>query len=78
VDTDKDGIILGLLAAEITAVTGRDPGEHYRRSPRARRAVYERIDAPARPRRRRRWRKAALPRGGHGADELAGEPITPS
>jgi phosphoglucomutase len=28
--TDKDGIILGLLAAEITAVTGRDPGEHYR------------------------------------------------
>ncbi|MCB0105691.1 MAG: phosphoglucomutase, alpha-D-glucose phosphate-specific, partial [Caldilineaceae bacterium] len=46
--TDKDGIILGLLAAEITAITGRDPGEHYREleatfgSP-----VYERIDAPA-------------------------------
>ncbi|HRW07752.1 MAG TPA: phosphoglucomutase (alpha-D-glucose-1,6-bisphosphate-dependent) [Caldilineaceae bacterium] len=46
--TDKDGIILGLLAAEITATTGRDPGEHYREleatfgSP-----VYERIDAPA-------------------------------
>ena len=28
--TDKDGIILDLLAAEITAVTGKDPGEHYR------------------------------------------------
>jgi phosphoglucomutase len=46
--TDKDGIILGLLAAEITAKTGRDPGEHYRDleglfgSP-----VYERMDAPA-------------------------------
>jgi len=46
--TDKDGIIMDLLAAEITAVTGRDPGEHYRSlgeefgSP-----VYERIEAPA-------------------------------
>ena len=28
--TDKDGILLDLLAAEITATTGRDPGEHYR------------------------------------------------
>lgn len=46
--TDKDGIIMNLLAAEITAVTGRDPGEHYQSlgeefgSP-----VYERIEAPA-------------------------------
>ena len=46
--TDKDGIILDLLAAEITAKTGRDPGEHYQEleakfgSP-----VYERMDAPA-------------------------------
>ncbi len=46
--TDKDGLILDLLAAEITARTGRDPGEHYRDlekqfgSP-----VYERMDAPA-------------------------------
>ncbi len=46
--TDKDGFILDLLAAEITAVTGKDPGEHYRAleaqfgSP-----VYARIDAPA-------------------------------
>lgn len=48
--TDKDGIILDLLAAEITALTGRDPGEHYQMlanefgSP-----VYARIDAPANP-----------------------------
>ena len=46
--TDKDGIILDLLAAEITATTQRDPGEHYKElqnqfgDP-----VYERIDAPA-------------------------------
>ena len=38
--TDKDGLILGLLAAEITARTGRDPGEHYRElTARVRRAV---------------------------------------
>ena len=48
--TDKDGLIMGLLAAEITASTGRDPGEHYQAleeqfgSP-----VYERMDAPATP-----------------------------
>ena len=48
--TDKDGIIMDLLAAEITSVTGRDPGEHYKDleaefgSP-----VYERADAPATP-----------------------------
>ena len=48
--TDKDGLLLGLLAAEITAVTGRDPGEHYRAitaelgSP-----VYTRIDTPCTP-----------------------------
>jgi phosphoglucomutase len=46
--TDKDGIIMNLLAAEIMAVTGKDPAEHYKDleelfgSP-----VYERIDAPA-------------------------------
>jgi phosphoglucomutase len=46
--TDKDGIILNLLAAEITATTGKNPGEHYEDlecrfgSP-----VYERLDAPA-------------------------------
>src|SRR5882672_9266620 len=48
--TDKDGLVPNLLAAEITARTGKDPGEHYRElkaefgTP-----VYERIDAPATP-----------------------------
>jgi phosphoglucomutase len=48
--TDKDGLIMNLLAAEITARTGKDPGEHYREltaqfgSP-----LYTRIDAPATP-----------------------------
>src|SRR5713226_9611413 len=46
--TDKDGIILGLLAAEMTAQTGRDPGELYVGLTREFGApVYERIDAPA-------------------------------
>jgi phosphoglucomutase len=48
--TDKDGIILNLLAAELTAVTGKDPGEHYQElagefGP----YFYTRIDAPATP-----------------------------
>ena len=46
--TDKDGLILGLLAAEITAVTGKDPGEHYRNlTERFGHSYYTRIDAPA-------------------------------
>jgi phosphoglucomutase len=46
--TDKDGIILGLLAAEISAKTGRDPGEHYREFTKEfGDPVYERLDAPA-------------------------------
>ena len=46
--TDKDGIILGLLAAEMTAVTNKDPGELYRDLTREYGdPVYERIDAPA-------------------------------
>ena len=48
--TDKDGILLGLLAAEITAVSGKDPGELYRElEGRHGAPVYERIDAPATP-----------------------------
>ena len=48
--TDKDGIILGLLAAEITAVTGKDPGVHYRElAARHGAPHYVRIDAPASP-----------------------------
>jgi phosphoglucomutase len=46
--TDKDGIILGLLAAEMTARTGRDPGQQYEAIvQRFGRPYYERIDAPA-------------------------------
>ena len=46
--TDKDGIIMGLLAAEMTAVTGKDPGELYKNLTREfGDPVYERIDAPA-------------------------------
>jgi phosphoglucomutase len=46
--TDKDGIILNLLAAEIIARVGRDPGELYRSlEERFGRPIYERIDAPA-------------------------------
>lgn len=48
--TDKDGLILGLLAAEITAKTGRDPGEHYAELTNKFGApVYQRMDAPATP-----------------------------
>jgi phosphoglucomutase len=48
--TDKDGILLCLLAAEITARTGRDPGEIYRElEARFGAPVYERTDAPATP-----------------------------
>ena len=54
--TDKDGIILDLLAAEITAVTGHDPGEHYRAlTEQFGDPVYQRIDIPA-----TREQKAAL------------------
>ncbi len=48
--TDKDGPLLCLLAAEITAVTGRDPGEHYRElTNQFGGTFYTRIDAPATP-----------------------------
>ena len=72
--TDKDGFIMDLLAAEITAVTGRDPGEHYQDleaafgSP-----VYERIDAPAN--RAQKAVLASLSPDDVSAAELAGEPI---
>ncbi|MGB8644627.1 MAG: phosphoglucomutase (alpha-D-glucose-1,6-bisphosphate-dependent) [Anaerolineae bacterium] len=46
--TDKDGIIMDLLAAEITAVTGRDPGQHYQAlTEQFGDPAYERIDVPA-------------------------------
>jgi phosphoglucomutase len=73
--TDKDGLIMALLAAEITARTGKDPGEHYRAltadlGP----AYYTRIDAPATPEQKARLAKLtpeAVPES-----KLAGEPIT--
>jgi phosphoglucomutase len=72
--TDKDGIILALLAAEITAVTGRTPAEHYRElTARLGDPAYARVDAPA-----TREQKAALARLAPdqvSADELAGEPV---
>jgi phosphoglucomutase len=72
--TDKDGIILDLLAAEITATTGKDPGAHYEElrgtfgTP-----YYTRVDAPATP-----AEKAALKKldpAAVKASTLAGEPI---
>src|SRR5204862_1736280 len=48
--TDKDGPIMDLLAAEITARTGKDPGEHYKEmSAKFGTSYYTRIDAPATP-----------------------------
>jgi phosphoglucomutase len=73
--TDKDGIILALLAAEITACSGRDPGEHYRNlEARFGSPVYERIDAPAS--RDEKAILADLSPDQVTASELAGDPIT--
>lgn len=73
--TDKDGIIAGLLAAEITARTGRDPGERYASLADALGApVYARVDAPANASQKRRL--GALTASDIGAAELAGDAIT--
>jgi phosphoglucomutase len=73
--TDKDGILLDLLASEILAVTGRTPSEHYRDlTAKFGEPAYARIDAPA-----TREEKAVLGKLSPGqitAKELAGEPIT--
>jgi len=72
--TDKDGIIMNLLAAEIMAVTGKDPAEHYKDledlfgSP-----VYERIDAPANPAQKKALKELSADM--IQASTLAGEPI---
>jgi phosphoglucomutase len=72
--TDKDGPILGLLAAEITARTGRDPGVHYANLTKEFGApVYERIDAPANAEQKKILK--ALSPAQVPATELAGEPI---
>jgi phosphoglucomutase len=73
--TDKDGIILDLLAAEITARTGREPGEHYRELTAAFGApLYTRIDAPATTAQKARLGK--LSAGSVAATTLAGDAIT--
>ena len=72
--TDKDGLIMNLLAAEITARTGKNPGEHYREltaelgSP-----YYTRIDAPATPEQKANLQK--LSPDAVKESDLAGEPI---
>lgn len=73
--TDKDGIILNLLAAEITALTGHDPARHYRElTERFGAPFYKRMDAPATPAQKailKNLSPEALQ-----AETLAGDPIT--
>ena len=72
--TDKDGIILGLLAAEITAVTGKDPGHYYQQlAAKHGTPYYTRIDAPASPAQKAAFKQLTGDRVA--ATELAGEPI---
>jgi phosphoglucomutase len=72
--TDKDGIILGLLAAEMSAVTGKDPGELYGDlTSKYGDPAYERIDAPATPEQKKIL--AGLTARDITASELAGEKI---
>jgi len=73
--TDKDGLILGLLSAEITARTKMDPGEHYHLlTEKFGNPVYERIDAPATPDEKALLSKLSPEQVS--AKELAGDPIT--
>ena len=73
--TDKDGPIMDLLAAEITACTGKDPGEHYRElTAEFGRPYYTRIDASATPEQKAELQK--LSPDAVRESELAGEPIT--
>jgi phosphoglucomutase len=72
--TDKDGMILGLLAAEITGRTGKDPGEHYvELAAKFGTSSYTRIDAPAT--REQKERLKDLSASAVTAIEMAGEPI---
>jgi len=73
--TDKDGPIMALLAAEITARTGKDPGEHYRAlTAEFGTPYYTRIDAPATPEQKARLEK--LSPEAVGESQLAGESVT--
>jgi phosphoglucomutase len=73
--TDKDGLIMVLLAAEITARTGKDPGEHYRElTAEFGTPYYTRIDAPATPEQKAKLQK--LSPSAVKESDLAGEAIT--
>ncbi len=73
--TDKDGPIMALLAAEITARTGKDPGEHCRAlTAEFGTPYYTRIDAPATPEQKARLEK--LSPEAVGESQLAGESVT--
>jgi phosphoglucomutase len=72
--TDKDGLIMDLLAAEITAQTGKDPGEHYRElTAQFGTPLYTRVDAAATPEQKAKLRE--LTPDAVTASTLAGEPI---
>ena len=73
--TDKDGLALGLLAAEITARTGKDPGVHYKDlTERLGQAFYARIDAPATRSQKQLLKSISADKVT--AHELAGEPVS--
>jgi phosphoglucomutase len=73
--TDKDGPIMCLLAAELTARTGKDPGEHYRElTAKFGTPLYTRIDAPATPEQKAKLQKLSPETVIESM--LAGEPIT--
>jgi len=73
--TDKDGLILALLAAEITARTGKDPGDHYREITALHgEPIYTRIDQPATPAEKSRLKQ--LSPAQVKSSTLAGEAIT--
>jgi phosphoglucomutase len=73
--TDKDGLLMSLLAAEITARTGRDPGEHYTElTAEFGIPYYTRIDSPATPEQKARLQR--LSPEAVKESVLAGEPIT--
>jgi phosphoglucomutase len=72
--TDKDGLIMDLLAAEITARTGKDPGVHYQElTAQFGTPIYSRLDAPATPEQKAKLQ--ALAPEAVTASTLAGEPI---
>jgi phosphoglucomutase len=72
--TDKDGIILNLMAAEITAVTGKDPGQHFQRiAAKFGMPYYSRSDAPATPAQKAKLKKLTPEQVKE--TTLAGEPI---